>query len=120
MKTIFTLAIIVSVASHLNAAPEGLRLLEEKCSSCHMLNSSTKVKQTKISAPPMWGIMRNLQDSFATHEEGINFIIDYVMNPHIDKMVFPKAAEERFGLMPSMKGKLTDEELKTIANYLYR
>lgn len=84
-----------------------------------MLNSSTKVKQDKISAPPMWGIVRTLEDHFATKEEQINFILDYAMNPSEEKMVFAKAAKERFGLMPSMKDELSDDELKTIAEYLY-
>lgn len=118
MKIFLTL--ILTLASLLAASMDGKQLLEDKCSSCHMLNSSTKVKQTKISAPPMWGIMRKLDDNFSSREEAMSFMIDYVMNPSEEKMLFPQAAKKLFGLMPSMRKDLTDEELRAIAEYLYR
>lgn len=120
MKFKYMIMIVLGLCTLANATMDGKKLLEEKCSSCHMLNSSTKIKQAKISAPPMWGIMRNLEDNFRTKEEKIKFILDYTMNPSEEKMVFAKAAKKRFGLMPSMKGELSDDELRAIAEYLYR
>ncbi len=110
----------LSAATLLNAAADGSQLVEEKCASCHMTSSSTKLKQATISAPPMWGVMKKVQNHFKTKEEGMAFIIDYAMNPAEEKMIFPVAAKEHFGLMPSMKESVTEEELKAIAEYLYR
>jgi len=118
MKKSLIFLIVLAVNAH--TATDIQRLVEQKCSSCHMLNSSTKIKQDKISAPPMWGVMRKVKDAFSTKEEGIAYLIDYVKYPHEDKMIFPKATKEYFGLMPSLKDEISEEELKDIAQYLYR
>ncbi|PHR59587.1 MAG: cytochrome C [Arcobacter sp.] len=118
MKKSLIFLILFALSS--NASTDAQALVEEKCSSCHMINSSTKIKQDKISAPPMWGVMRKVKDAFSTDEEGIAFIIDYVKNPSEEKMLFPKATKEHFGLMPSLKNEMSNEELKAIANYLYK
>ena len=70
-------------------------------------------------APPMWGVTKTVNTHFKTKEESIAFVLDYTMNPAEDKMVFPPSTKKLFGLMPSMKDKLTEDELKTIVEYLY-
>lgn len=120
MKIKLIMLIVLSFTAFSHASMDGKKLLEEKCSSCHMLTSSTMAKNAKITAPPMWGILRTLEDNFETKEARVNFLIDYSMNPSEKKMVFAKAAKKRFGLMPSMKGELSGDELRAIAEYLYR
>lgn len=120
MKKSLTTLIFLGFSLCLQASTSVQTLVEDKCSTCHMMNSSTKIKQDKISAPPMWGIMRKVTDTFQNKEDGIAFIIDYVNNPSEEKMLFPKATKEYFGLMPSMKNELSQEELKDIAEFLYK
>jgi len=120
MKKPLIILLLISLSLSLHASMDVKELLQEKCSSCHMIDSSTKVKQAKISAPPMWGVMRKVSEKYSNREEGIAFIIDYVKNPSVDKMVFPKATKEYFGLMPSLSNEMTDEELTAIVKYLYR
>ena len=105
---------------NLSAAPTAQELLEEKCTYCHMTSSSTKTRSDKIVAPPMWGVMKKMRENFKTDDEAINFLVDYSMNPSEDKMIFPAATKEYFGLMPSLKGKASKEELEIIAKYLYK
>ena len=120
MKNRWIIMLLLS-ATTLLASDRGAQLSEEKCTSCHMTSSSSaKLKDGKMHAPPMWGVMKKVKNNFKTKEEGIAFITDYTMNPAEEKMIFPKATEEYFGLMPSMRETVTDEEMKLIAEYLYR
>ena len=121
MKNRWIIALLLSATTLLAASDRGAELSEEKCTSCHMTSSSSaKLKDGKMHAPPMWGVMKKVKNHFKTKEEGIAFITDYTMHPASDKMLFPKATEEYFGLMPSMRETVTDEEMKLIAEYLYR
>ncbi len=95
-------------------------LVEKKCGVCHMVSNPTAEQVKRMVAPPMWGVARNLKRRLADEHEYISFITDYIMNPSEDKIKFNKEAFERFGLMPSMKGSITDKEAKQIAEYLYK
>ena len=120
MKTKWILPFMLLAAVTINAAPDGETLLNEKCAVCHIVSGITAEKLKNMVAPPMWGVVKKVKTNHKTREEGIAFIVDYSLDPSEEKMIFPKAAKERFGLMPSQKGNVTEEELKAIAEYLYR
>ncbi|MGB5966304.1 MAG: c-type cytochrome [Sulfurimonadaceae bacterium] len=121
MKKRWLIMLLLSATTLLTASKVGAQLSEEKCTSCHMTSSSSaKLKDGKMGAPPMWGVMKKVKNHFKTEEDGIAFIIDYTMDPSEEKMLFPEATKEYFGLMPSMRETVTDEEMKIIAEYLYR
>ena len=121
MKKRWLITLLLTTTTLLSASDEGARLSEEKCTSCHMTSSSSaKLKDGKMHAPPMWGVMKKVKDNYKTKEAGMAFITDYTMYPAEDKMIFPKATKEYFGLMPSMRDTVTDDEMKLIAEYLYR
>ncbi len=121
MKKRWLFMALLSTATLLTASDAGAKLSEEKCTSCHMTSSSSaKLKDGKMHAPPMWGVMKKVKNHFKTKEEGIAFITDYTMYPAEEKMIFPEATKEYFGLMPSMRETVTNEEMKLIAEYLYR
>ena len=67
----------------------------------------------------MWGVARQIKQHITDKKEFVDFIVDYALNPSKEKIIFNKAAMERFGLMPSMKGVVSESELKEIAEYLY-
>ncbi len=116
-------ALLLASSTLLSASSEEAKALTtKKCSECHMIDSMTDTHGANghIKAPPMWGVMRKIRENFKTKDEVIAFLIDYTLNPASEKMLFPKATEEYFGLMPSQKGKLTEEELAIIAQYLYQ
>ena len=94
-------------------------LVEKRCGSCHIVSNPTIENVKHMSAPPMWGVARNLQRHFKSKEAFVDFVVDYVQNPSADKIVLDKAAMERFGLMPSLKGTVSKEELEKIADYLH-
>ena len=58
-------------------------------------------------------------------EEDVNrhlfilFVKDYVVNPNLDNSMCNPGAIEKFGVMPSLKGKLSEDERQAIAEWLY-
>ena len=49
----------------------------------------------------------------------IAFIKDYVVNPDIEKSMCHAMALDRFGTMPSLKEKISDDELQSVAEWIY-
>ena len=123
IRKLIIASLLLGCTTLLSASQEEAKALTtEKCAECHMIDSMTDTKGANghIKAPPMWGVMRKIHENFKSKDEVVAFLIDYTMNPASEKMLFPKATEEYFGLMPSQKGKLTEEELSLIAEYLYK
>jgi len=120
MKTVTLSALLLTSTVLFSAAIDGEKLAQEQCTSCHLVSSnSDKLTNGKMGGPPMWGVMKKVKQHFDTKEEGIAFIIDYTMEPSKEKMLFPAATREYFGVMPALKGKITPEEMSAIAKYLY-
>ena len=77
-------------------------------------------------APSMMAVTFHLKDFIksnnpAEHEGKItSFIQDYVINPTREKSFCDKDSLDSYGVMPSQKGKVTKEELKAIAHYMYQ
>ena len=120
MKIKIVMTLLLGSFISLSAAQSAQELLEEKCTYCHMTSSSTKTRSDKIVAPPMWGVMKKMRENFNNDKDAIDFLVNYSMNPSEDKMIFPAATKEYFGLMPSLKGKASKEELEIIAKFLYK
>ena len=118
MRSSRTILVFLAAALSL-AAQDAAQLTEQKCGSCHIVSNPTIEKVKHISAPPMWGVARQLKEKMADRKAFVDFVVDYALNPSKEKIVFNKAAMERFGLMPSMKGTVSENELKEIAEYLY-
>jgi len=114
------ITILTAVAlSALFGGVSGLELVEKRCGSCHMVNNPTVEQVKHMVAPPIWGVARNLKREIPQRGEFVSFVSDYIMEPAEEKIRFNKEAFKRFGLMPSMKGSVTDEEARLIAEYLY-
>lgn len=111
------------LAENIIEASEGETLFKAKCSACHI---STKPEDmSKLIAPPIMGVMMHVKqgikgkDEIEKRKKSIDFIVDYVQDPSADKSLLEEHALERFGVMPSQKGNVTEKELTTIANYIY-
>ncbi len=120
MKIKLLLAVLLSSTLSLSADDNAQELLEKHCTTCHMTSSSTQTKSDKIIAPPMWGVMKKMRQNFKNDDEAMKFLVDYSLNPTEAEMIFPLATKEYFGLMPSLKGKVSQKDLETIAKYLYK
>lgn len=90
---------------------------EAKCAMCH--TTTIPQDRSKLVAPPIMGVMRHVKMHYPNKAEAINFIVDYVMNPSKQKAVCMPQKIQRFGLMPSLKGQISVDELKEVAGWLY-
>ncbi len=117
-------------------ANEGKVLFEKKCASCHTpYIPISKLKENfehnntilHLKAPTLNQLSYRLKKRIGdpTGDEEIHrmevgaFVSDYVLHPDRDKSVCLDEVLQSFETMPSLKGKVTEEELEEIATYLY-
>jgi len=103
---------------------DGKKLLEQKCSNCHNLDLPPKTFEGE-KAPPMMAVAFHVRSFIKTEDESqrvpkaIAFVKDYVINPSVSKSFCDKESLKSYGLMPSQKGKVTQDELQAIAEYMF-
>ena len=120
----------VAVVEQTEVEVDGYEVYKAKCQMCHVEMMKSKEALASLGtlrAPPMLEVSNRLKDMIQLKEEDeevsreliLTFIRDYVMNPHIDKSMCHLGALDRFDVMPSMKGQLTEAELKAVAEWVY-
>jgi cytochrome c len=103
---------------------DGKKLLEQKCSQCHNLDLPPKTFENE-KAPPMMAVAFHIKDFIKASNESekipkaIDFVKDYVINPSAEKSFCDKKSLESYGVMPSQKGNVTQDELEAIAEYMF-
>ncbi len=101
------------------------KLLKTKCSICHNLDMPPKTFENE-KAPPMMAVAFHVADFIKVSDESmripkaIDFVKDYVINPSASKSFCDKESLETYGVMPSQKGLVSEDELEAIASYLFR
>jgi len=124
------LAIAVSLAVAENKI-DGEKVFDQKCASCHIkMITKTELKKIfkTVKAPPMIEVSRQLKKNIKIVDDiddeihravTIAFVRDYVIYPDLDKSMCEAMALEKFKLMPSQKGKLSEEELNAVSAWVY-
>ena len=103
---------------------DGKKLLKQKCSRCHNLDMPPKTFADE-KAPPMMAVSFHILDFIkaATPSDklpnAIEFVTDFVQNPSISKSFCDKESLKTYGLMPSLKGKVSEDEIRAIARYVF-
>jgi cytochrome c len=114
-KTVLLIASLLTLNSSIFAKSEGKKIFETKCMSCHTMGMTEDIK--KATAPPIKGVVFHMNEAFSNNKKMIEkHINDIVMNPTLDKAICQSV--KRFGLMPSLKGSITKEELATVAKWM--
>ncbi len=114
----------------LSFAADGYKVYQKQCMQCHveMMEKSEALKVLKtLKAPPMVEVSNRLKENILIKEEDENvkrrvviaFIKDYIENPSIDYSMCHLGAIDRFGIMPSLRGKLKDDERQAVAEWVY-
>jgi len=110
---------------------DGEKVFERNCASCHIKMISkeeTKKIFKTLKAPPMIEVSNQLKRNISIKNDlddeihravVIAFIKDYVVYPDLDKSMCEAMALEKFGQMPSQKGKLSEDELNAVAAWVY-
>lgn len=95
-----------------------LDLIKSKCATCHMLEKPTADMIPTLKAPPMEAVMYHINLVMKDKEEVKVFISDYVINPAAEKSVCESNKVQQYGVMPSLKGSISKEDLSKISEYL--
>jgi hypothetical protein len=118
VKKIVSLSILAASFTLLMASGEAEDLAVKKCGECHLMGVVSAEKLKNMKAPPYWAIAKKAREAYDTKEDQIKYIVDYALNPAEEKMLFPKETKNMFGVMPSLKGKVTEDESRQIAGYI--
>ena len=70
-------------------------------------------------APYAKDVVNKLKAETKTKEAFVVFVKDYINEPDKRKSLYGKKAIKDFGLMPSLKGVMTDDEATGLADYIY-
>ena len=142
MRTLF---LIITIVSSLVALPEefdrslyneGEAIFDKKCSSCHEKSMSIPLlmrnfidednKLLNLKAPTGNEISYRLKSQVGSREdmefhleETGDFLVDYLYYPDKAKTICLEGVIRHFDTMPSMKGKITEEEIRTVNHFLY-
>lgn len=111
-------------------AIDGYDVYKKNCKSCHIeLISKSEVMKNldKMKAPPMIEVSAHLKKNIKTTDEEeevdrhlfILFVKDYILHPNLDFSMCNAGALEKFGTMPSLKGKVSSQEAEAVAIWLY-
>ncbi len=114
------IVLLSSLATSLMFANNAEQLVKNNCTACHITTKPTQAQKGSMKAPPMMGVMFHLKETLKDEQKIKDFIVDYVQNPSKEKAICMPRKIQRFGLMPSLKGVLTETQLKEVADYLYK
>ena len=114
---LLTLSLITLSSYTLHAASSAETLFDSKCAACHV--KARPDDKSTLVAPPVMGVMRHVKMEYSTKESAVAFMTSYVLDPQKAKAVCKAQSIERFGLMPSQKGNVSEAELKLISEWMY-
>ncbi|GIT99197.1 thioredoxin fold domain-containing protein [Sulfurovum sp. TSL1] len=131
--------IALAMLLYLNAlyAVEGKEVYEKKCASCHQgYIPMSKLKENfqdynntllKLVAPTLnqlsYRLKKSIGDPKGDNEihrmEVAAFITEYVLHPDRQKSLCLDEVMQSFQTMPSLEGKVSEEELEAVSTYIY-
>lgn len=122
MKKVIKIVALVGLAglvfSPLQASEKsGEELFKANCTACHV--TVHPEDESKLTAPPIMGAVRHVKMNHATKEDAVKFMVDYIQNPTKEKAACESDSIKKFGVMPSLKGAVSPEDLEKIASYVY-
>ncbi len=104
-------------------AQSGEALFNKHCTGCHTtvvgVNEVGGELTNVYEAPYAKDVINKIKTETKTEEAFVTFIKDYIDEPDKRKSLYGKKAIKDFGLMPSLKGAMTDSEATILAEYMY-
>lgn len=119
---------ILFIAAGLYGA-DGYSVYQKHCMQCHVeimeKKEVLKVIHT-LKAPPMNEVSNRLRENILIADDDedvkrrvtIAFIKDYIEHPSVQYSMCHPMAIEKFGIMPSLKGKLNENERQAVAEWI--
>jgi len=112
-----TVGTMVAMISFVNAEDMAEILFDTKCATCHSKTRPTDMD--KVLAPALMGVMRHIKMTYPNKDEAVKFMVDYILEPTKEKAICMPQKIERFGLMQSQKGNVTEVELEKITSWMF-
>ena len=103
---------------------EAEKVMQNVCAGCHNLDMPPKTSDDE-KAPPLYTVTVHLKDWMKTDDPSalrdkfISFVPDYVLHPSRKKSYCDPASLKTYGLMPSLKGRVTYAQAKAIAEIIF-
>ncbi len=121
---------ILAVAGYTLWGADGYGVYQKYCMKCHveMMEKQEVMKHfNTLKAPPMVEVANRLKENVIIADDDndvkrrviVAFIKDYIENPSVQYSMCHPMAIEKFGIMPSLKGKLSDKERQAVAEWVY-
>lgn len=109
---------------------DGYEVYKNNCATCHIeMISKAEVLNNldKMKAPPMIEVSNQIRSNIIIKDDDedvhkhlfVLFVKDYIRNPQLVKSMCHPGALERFDVMPSLKAKITEDEAREVATWLY-
>lgn len=118
MKLLKPLVLTLTLLTFASATPTGQELTKTKCVSCHTLDVPSPDMIPTLTAPPFHSVLFHIKEVMNDKEAQEKFIVNFALNPNVAKSVCESNQVQKFGLMPSQKGLVTEKELELIAQHL--
>ena len=124
------IALLLAASTLLAWGADGYKIYQKHCASCHieMMEKKEVIKHLHtLKAPPMVEVSHRLKENVLIADDDddvkrrviIAFVKDYIENPDIQYSMCHPMAIEKFGIMPSLKGKLSEKERQSVAEWVY-
>ena len=110
--------LLLSFTTTMMFANNGAELTKTNCASCHTLTTPTPAMIPTMKAPAMDAVMLHINLVMSDKKEIKAFIMDYAINPKASKSVCESNKVQKFGVMPSLKGKVSEKDLSIIADHM--
>lgn len=110
--------LLFALTSTMMFATTGADLTKTNCASCHMLTTPTPDMIPDMKAPAMDAVMFHINLVMQDKKEIKDFIVDYVQYPKASKSVCESNKVQNFGVMPSLKGKVSEQDLALITEHI--
>ncbi len=109
--------LFLALSSTLFASDSAI-LLKKNCATCHILGVPAPEQIPTLTAPAMEAVGFHIKLAFEDKKMMKDFIVDYTLNPLASKSVCESNQVQKFGVMPSLKGKISKEDLEAISAYI--
>jgi len=84
---------------------------------CHTTKRITTDQKKGLIGPPIDEIMLHVKERYPKKKEAVAFIAVYLMHPSADKALC--ASIDKFGIMPSMKGRINQQEALAVSEMIF-
>jgi len=84
---------------------------------CHTTKLISRDQKKGLIGPPIDEVMLHVKEHYPEKKEAVAFIADYLMHPSVDKALC--ASIDKFGVMPSMKGRINQQEALAVSEMIF-